>query len=48
MIKFGDVNNLVPKFGNESKYVLNYKNLQLHFSLGVKSTRVHRIVKFKQ
>ena len=46
-IKIG-VNKLVPNLGNKSKYVVHYKNLQLHLSLGMKLTKVHRILKFKQ
>ena len=29
-IKIGGVNKLVPNFGNKSRYVLHYKNLQLY------------------
>ena len=32
-IKIGGVNKLVPNLGNKSKYVVNYRNLQLHMSL---------------
>ena len=47
-IKIGGVNKLVPNLGNKSKYVLHNKNLQLHFSLGMKLVIIHRILKFKQ
>ena len=47
-IKFGDVKQLIPNFGNKSKYVLYYKNLQLYLSLGMKLTKIHRVLKFKQ
>ena len=46
-IKVGGVNKLVPNFGNKSKYVLHYRNLQLYLSLGMKLTKVHRILTFK-
>ena len=34
--------------GNKSKYVLDYKDLQLYFSLGLNLVVVYRILKFKQ
>ena len=47
-IKIGEVNKLVPNLGNKSKYVLHYRNLQLYLSLGMKLTKFHRILNFKQ
>ena len=47
-INIGEVNKLVPNLGNKSKNVVHYRNLQLYLSLGMKLTKVHRILKFKQ
>ena len=47
-IKNGGVNKLVPNLGNKSKYVAHYRSLQLYLLLGMKLTKVHRILIFKQ
>ena len=48
VLRIGGVNKLVPNLDNKSKYVVHYKNLQFYLSLGIKLTKVHRILKFKQ
>ena len=47
-IKIGGVNILVLNLGNTDKYVLHYRNLQLYLSLGMKLTKGHIILQFKQ
>ena len=47
-IKFGEVKQLIENLGNKTNYVLHYRNLQLYLSLGMKLTKIHRVLKFKQ
>ena len=47
-IKVGDVEKLISNLGDKTNYVLNYRNLQLYLSLGIKLTKIHKVLKFKQ
>ena len=47
-IKVGDVKKLIPNLGNKTNYVVHYRNLQLYLSLGMKLTKIHKVLEFKQ
>ena len=39
---------LIPNLGNKTNYVLHYRNLLLYLTLGMKLTKVHKVLKFRQ
>ena len=47
-IKVGDVKKLIPNLGNKTNYVVHYRNLQLYLSLGMKLTKINKVLKFNQ
>ena len=47
-IKVGDVKKLIPNLGNKTKYVVHFKNIQLYLLLGIKLTKIHTVLQFKQ
>ena len=47
-IKVADVKQLIPNLGDETNYLPHYINLQLYLSSGMKLTKIHKVLKFKQ
>ena len=47
-IKVGDVKKLIPNLGSKTNYVVYCGNLQLYLSLGMKLSKIHKVLKFKQ
>ena len=47
-IKVGDVKKPIPNLGNKTNDVVHYRNLQLYLSLGMKLTKIYRVLKFNQ
>ena len=44
----GDVKKLFPNLGRKTDYVVHYRNLPLYLSLGIKLTKIHKVIEFKQ
>ena len=48
-IKVGGVSKLVPNLKDKKKkYIIHNRNLPLYLSLGMKLSKIHRVIKFKQ
>ena len=47
-IKVGDVKKLITNFCNKINYVVHYRNLQLYLALGMKLTKIDKVLIFKR
>ena len=47
-IKIGNIEKLILNLTNNTNYVVHYENLKLYESLGLKITKIHRGIKFKE
>ena len=47
-IKVSDVKKLIPNLDKKTNYVVHHRNLQLYLSLGMKLTKIHGVLEFKQ
>src|SRR6056300_692760 len=47
-LKIGNVEKLVPNLKNKEKYVVHHSTLKLYESLGLKITKIHRGILFKE
>ena len=43
-----DLKKLIQNLGDKAGYVVHYKKLQLYLSLGMKLTKIHKVLKSKQ
>ena len=42
------IDKLTPNLNNKTKYILHLKNLQLYLSLGLRLTKIHKVLAFDQ
>ena len=47
-VEVNKVDELIPNLRDKKKYVIHYENLKQYLSLGLKLTRIHRGIKFKE
>ena len=47
-ISTGLVRKFIPTLRDKKEYVLHYRNLQLYLDLGLKTKKIHRVLKFDQ
>ncbi len=47
-LKGTSTEKLIPNLNSKKKYVVHYRNLKLYLSLGMKLTKIHKVVTFRQ
>ena len=47
-ITINEIDKLTPNLNNKTKYILHLKNLQLYLNLGLKLTKIHKVLAFDQ
>ena len=47
-MKVGDIKKLIANLGSKTNYAVRYRNLQLYSSLGMKLTKIHRVLELQQ
>ena len=47
-LKINKVDKLIPNLQDKTKYVIHYKNLEQYLGLGMKLTKIHRGIKFRE
>ena len=47
-VKIENIEKLIPNLNNKTNYVVHYENLKLYQILGLKITKIHRGIKFKE
>jgi len=47
-LKGTSTEKLIPNLRSKEKYVVHYRNLKLYLSLGMKLTKIHRFMTFRQ
>ena len=47
-LKVNKVEKLIPNLNDKKKYIVHYENLKLYVSLGLKITKIHRGINFRE